>query len=98
MAENIAVPAAVLRQLAKNAVEGVATHRANDRPFTADRIQDHIRKAFDSAGDKDGEFVSIDGSVVSSLTAEACGNAPEQYLKASEVFLHQYNVWGDTDE
>jgi|APHM01.1.fsa_nt_gi hypothetical protein len=92
MAEDIAVPAEVVRQIATEAADEVHYHRQEGRKAYARSLEDDIAEAFAALEGKDGEFVSIDGSVVSALTAEAVIEAPD-YAEAARTFLKQYNVW-----
>jgi|APHM01.1.fsa_nt_gi hypothetical protein len=94
MAENIPVPAEVVRQMAIEASDEIRRHRDEGRPATARSIHESVSVALSKSRNKDGEFVSIDPSIVSELTAESASN-PEiwQYTDAAEVFLEQYDIW-----
>lgn len=92
MAQNIPVPAEVVRQMATEASDEIHRHRDAGRKASARSLENDISEAFSSLEGKDGEFVSIDGSVVSTLAAASTTDVPS-YVDSATVFLEQYDVW-----
>jgi|APHM01.1.fsa_nt_gi hypothetical protein len=93
MAQQIPVPAEVVRQIATEASDSVTDLREKGYYASAERREQQVAKAFDALDGRDGEFVSISSRVVSSLTAEATNEVPD-YAEAARVFLEQYGIWG----
>lgn len=92
MSQNIPVPAEVVRQMATSAANEIPRHREEGRKATARDLERKVGEAYSSLEGKDGEFVSINATVVSSLAAAATIDAPA-YTQSAKVFLEQYGVW-----
>lgn len=92
MAQNIPVPAEVVRQIATSASEDIHRHRSEGRKATARSMEENISKALYALNGQDGEFISIDATVVSNLTAASTNRVPS-YADAARVYLEQYNIW-----
>jgi len=92
MAEEIPVPAEAARQLAIESSKEISRHREEGRKATARNLEQHVAEVFDSLDGKDGEFVSLSSSTVSSITAESSLRSIE-YADCARVFLEQYDVW-----
>jgi hypothetical protein len=92
MAEEIPVPAEAARQLAIEASKEITRHREEGRKATARSLEREVAEVFNALEGKDGEFVSLSSSAVSSITAESSMRSIE-YAECARVFLEQYDVW-----
>jgi len=93
MAEEIPVPAEAARQLAIESSKQISRHREEGRKATARSIEENVADVFNSLDGKDGEFVSLDSSTLSSITAEGTTSAGIEYVDCARAFLEQYDVW-----
>lgn len=92
MSQDVPIPAEAARQLAIEASQKIDYHRDEGRKATARRLEEQTGEVLSSLNGQDGEFVSIDGSIISSLAAEASIEA-RAYSDCARVFLEQYDVW-----
>lgn len=91
MEGNIPVPAESARQLAINASEEVDTLRQEGYKYSASELESAISEIHAAAAGKDGEFVSVPASALSTVTADS--NLFDNHRDAARIFLEQYKVW-----
>lgn len=92
MAQNIPVPAEVVRQMAIEASDEIDAARERGHRHTAESLEKHISTAFAALDGKDGEYVSIDGSAVAALASRSTTEVPK-YTRAATVYLEKYGIW-----
>jgi len=92
MARNIPIPAETARQIATQATEDIHRHREAGRKATAKALEHQIGEVLDALDGKDGEFVSLSASTVSTLVSESHLDVPE-YAEGARVYLKKYGVW-----
>lgn len=94
MVETIPVPAEALRQVAKGATESLDKDRKEGYKATARSKERRLSKAYKALNGQDGEYVSVDAPVVSSLTAASRSSSINQeYADCCKHYLQQYGVW-----
>jgi len=94
--DEIPVPAHSLRTLAQGATDSIQRHREAGRKASARSAENAVAEVMDAVQGKDGEFASVNGSVVSTIAAEGIsGDAPDvlRHTQAVEVYLEKYGVW-----
>jgi hypothetical protein len=62
---------------------------------SAKKTEEFAEHALELAEGKDGEFVSITGRKLSTLTADSTGKSDAS--RVGKQYLEQYNVWGDSE-
>jgi hypothetical protein len=92
MAQKIPIPAETARQMATEATEDIHRHREAGRKHSAKDLEQRIAETFEALDGKDGEFVSLSATTVSTLAAESTLDVPE-YVEGARVYLEQYGVW-----
>ena len=93
MSDNIPVPAEALRQVASSATEEVSAARERGHKSTARRTERAISEAYAALDGQDGEYVSIDGTMLSTLTGAANISEVGGYNDCCRQYLEQYDVW-----
>jgi hypothetical protein len=96
MGDNIPVPAESVRRAVESAAIEMRRARADGRKATARSIQRAIAPAVQATRGKDGEYVSIDGTHVSTLAAHGNNtNVPDsrEYADCLRTYLEQYGHW-----
>ena len=93
MADKVPVPAEALRQVASSATKEVAAARERGHTATAWETEKAVSEAFDALDGNDGEYVSIDGTKLSSLTAASTVSDVRGYRECCRHYLEQYDVW-----
>lgn len=92
MTQDVPIPAEAARQIAIEASNKIDDHRSADRKATARRLEEQVSTVMASLEGRDGEYVSVEGTALASLTAEATIEAGD-YSKTARHYLEQYNVW-----
>ena len=93
MADKVPVPAEALRQVASSATEEVSAARERGHKATARQTEQAISEAYAALDGRDGEYVSIDATCLSTLTSASDINEVPGYEDCCKTYLQQYNVW-----
>ena len=93
MSDNISVPAEALRQVASSATEEVSAARERGHKATARATELELSEAYRALDGNGGEYVSVNASTVSRLTAAANRREVGEYCDCCRHYLEQYNYW-----
>jgi hypothetical protein len=91
---NMVVPAETLRRLVSDIDEEIERQKGKGNNSLARGLERSTASAYANLESKDGEFVPINGSELSKLTAFAPYNArTEKYHDGARSMLEHYGVW-----
>lgn len=93
--QQVPIPAASLREICHGASEQIEHLREQNHIHTVERVERLIEESLELAEGKDGEFVSVDGTSLSTLTAKSVLHTGESSVGTH--YLYQYGVWEDSE-
>lgn len=93
--QQVPIPAASLREICYGASEQIDYLRKQNHIHTVERVERLVEEGLELAEGKDGEFVSIDSTSLSTLTAKSVLHTDESSVGTH--YLYQYGVWEDSE-
>lgn len=90
MSQNVPIPASTARKLAQSALEEAEVQRQKGLTYNTRAIRSAVEEAMTIDTDKNGEYVSLSASTVSTLACFGDLSAGE----VADVYLKQYDIWG----